>query len=335
MTKPMKQSRGSKGSSIPYREVVGLIRRGRSFLVTTHTNPDGDALGSALALGSGLQRFKKKVKIYNQDPVPGNLRFLPHWERVTSSLAPEEKFDAAFIVDCADRDRPGELFANHKGFPKLVVVDHHVLSGKCGDINLIDTAAASSGVVVFALLKKLGVPLNRELATHIYCTLVTDTGNFRYSNTNAEVLKLAETLVRQGVEPWVIAKNIYESYPIARLKLMGKVLPTLEVSSDARYASLLLTRKMLEETGASSELSEEFVNFPRSVDTIEVSIFFREVEDNFYKISFRSKNYVDVAAIAARFEGGGHVRAAGCKLKGTLDEIKRKILAAVEEAFRK
>ena len=208
-------------------------------------------------------------------------------------------------------------------------------SGECGDINLIDTAAASSGVVVFALLKKLGVPLNRELATHIYCTLVTDTGNFRYSNTNAEVLKLAEMLVRQGVEPWVIAKNIYESYPIARLKLMGRVLPTLEVSSDARYASLLLTRKMLEETGASSELSEEFVNFPRSVDSIEVSIFFREVEDNFYKISFRSKTYVDVASIAAQFEGGGHVRAAGCKLKGTLDEVKRKILAAVEEAFRK
>ncbi len=337
MTKRTKPSRRSKSSSTPCSRVLQAIRQGKSFLVTTHRSPDGDALGSALALGYGLLKFKKKVKIYNFDPVPGNLKFLPGVDRVTQELHPEERFDASFIVDCAERKRVGDTFLNHAGIGKLIILDHHVIHGQAGDIDMIETQAASSGVVVLKVLQALKVPITREIATHIYCTLVTDTGNFRYSNTDAGVLQLASDLVKKGVNSSEIARHIYESFPIERLRLMGRVLPTLEVSSDARYASLTLTQAMLQETGATSDLADEFINFPRSVDSVEVAVFFKESseEANTYKISLRSKQVVDVAAIAGLFDGGGHRRAAGCKITGDFALIRKQVYQAVETALCK
>jgi phosphoesterase RecJ-like protein len=310
--------------------VIREIRRGKSFLVTTHENPDGDALGSALALATGLVKLKKKVKVYNRDPVPAFLKFLPNSEWVTSDLRPDERFDAAFIVDCADLDRVSESFVKHPGIAKRIVLDHHARSGRAGDMNLVEVKAASSGVVVYNVLKKIPVPISKEIAVNVYCTLVTDTGSFRYSNTNASVLKLAHELLKTGVEPWTISKNLYEKFPVERLKLLGRVLNTLELSPDGKIASILLTKEMLRETGAREEMAEEFINFARSIDSVEVAVQFREI-DGGYKMSFRSKDLVDVAEIASRFGGGGHERAAGCKMKGSLPEIKEKILGTIRK----
>ena len=336
MTKRKTKSHGSTTSSPNsriYREVIREIRRGRSFLVTTHANPDGDALGSALALATGLVKLKKKVKVYNQDPVPHSLRFLPNSNWVSNHLGAGERYDVAFIVDCADLDRVSESFVKHPGIAKRIVLDHHLRSGRAGDINLVEVKAASSGVVVYNVLKKIPVPITKEIATNVYCTLVTDTGSFRYSNTDATVHQLARDLLKIGVDPWTVSKNIYESFPVERLKLLGKVLNTLQISPDGRIASMVLTKEMLKETGASEDLAEDFINFPRSIDSVEVAVQFREIEDG-YKMSFRSKDVVDVAELASRFGGGGHERAAGCKMKGSLPEIKEKILGAVQEALQ-
>lgn len=338
MTKHKKRSRGStrffqgSRSSEIVREVIGEIRRGKTFLVTTHENPDGDALGSALALAAGLKKLGKKVKVYNKDRPPSSLKFLPHVERVIQELQVEERFDVAFIVDCADLDRVGEGFARHPGIGKKIVIDHHLLSGRAGDINLIVKEAASTGVIVYHLLKGLRIPITKEIAIAIYCTLVTDTGSFRYSNTDASVLELASELVSLGVRPWLVSKNLFDNYPVARLKLLGKVLNTLEVSPDGKIASLTLTGEMLRETGATSDLAEEFINFARSIDSVEVAVFIREFEDGF-KISLRSKDFVDVATLASRFGGGGHKRAAGLKMKGTLPEVQSRILEAARAAI--
>lgn len=335
MTKRATKSRGSKGSSRSseiLRKIKAVIRSGRSFLVTTHFNPDGDALGSAVALALGLRRLGKKVTLYNTDPVPCSLRFLPLASQVVRELPADRRYDAAFIVDCADLDRVGKDFSKQRGIGQKIVIDHHAKSGRAGDLNLIDRKAAASGIVVFRLLKSLGVPITREIATAIYCALITDTGNFRYSNTDASVLKLAHDLVSRGVDPWTVSRQIFENFPVERLKLLGMVLATLEVSEGGRIASIVLTRKMLEETGAAPDLAEEFINFPRSIDTVEVAVQFRELEDG-CKVSFRSKSRVDVASLAAAFGGGGHARAAGCTLKESLTEVKGKILDRVRAAL--
>src|SRR3989338_7367559 len=319
------RSKSSSRSSDPFAPVIGAIRSGRSFLVTTHYGPDGDALGSALALAQGLKKLRKRVKVYNQDPVPINLRFLPDSETVTQQLSADERFDVSFIVDCAEPERAGKVFEKHPGRGRLIVIDHHRKSGRAGDINLILPKAASTGCVVLDLLKKLRVKLDRKIALAVYTTLVTDTGNFRYSNTDAEVLGLAKRLVETGIEPWRVAKQVFESFPVERLFLLGKVLPTLHVSGDGQYASLTLTQQMLRETGATRDLSDEFINYPRSILGVEVAIQFRETEEASWRVSFRSTERVDVADLAARFGGGGHARAAGCELKEPFDSARSKI----------
>ncbi|MBI2082924.1 MAG: bifunctional oligoribonuclease/PAP phosphatase NrnA [Deltaproteobacteria bacterium] len=338
MTKHRKKWKGSKSSSRksdPFQRVIAEIRKGRSFLITTHANPDGDALGSAIALGLGLKKLGKKVKIYNADPVPGNLRFLSESKQVTSSLSADECFDAAFIVDCAEPERVGEIFLKHPNRGRLIVVDHHRKSGRAGDINLIQPTAASTGVVVRSLLKKLRIPITRAIAENIYTTLVTDTGNFRYSNTDASVFGIAKELVETGVSPWIVSKNIYDNYPVERILLLSKILPTLQISSDKRYASIVISQQSFQEVGASSDLIDEFINYPRSINTVEVAIQFRETPDGKWKVSFRSKEFVDVATLAARFGGGGHIRASGCTFEGLpLEEVRQKIFVAVEEALK-
>lgn len=301
--------------------------------MTTHANPDGDALGSALALAAGLRFLRKKVKIYNQDSVPANLKFLAGSESVTSELTSAEPFDAAFIVDCAEPERVGERFQNHSKRGKLIVLDHHKKSGRAGDLNYIDPEAASSGVVVWSLLRRLRVPLSRAIALNVYTTLVTDTGNFRYSNTTAEVLGLAKQMVEKGVSPWRVSREIYDNYPLPRLRLMSRVLASLQVSGDERYASIVITQKDFQETGGTADLVDEFINFPRCLKTVEVAIQFRETPEGKWKVSFRSKERVDVADLAGRFGGGGHARAAGCTLEGTFGEIQGKIFSAVEQVL--
>ncbi|MBI2982053.1 MAG: bifunctional oligoribonuclease/PAP phosphatase NrnA [Deltaproteobacteria bacterium] len=316
--------------------MITAIRRGNSFLITTHANPDGDALGSAIALGLGLKKLGKKVKIYNADPVPGNLRFLSGSKQVTSSLGADECFDAAFIVDCAEPERVGEIFLKHRNCGRLIVIDHHRKSGRGGDINLTLPTAASTGVMVRSLLKKLRVPITRAIAENIYTTLVTDTGNFRYSNTDAGVFGIAKELVETGVSPWIVSKNIYENYPVERILLLSRILPTLQISPDKRYASIVISQQSLKEVGAGSDLTDEFINYPRSINTVEVAIQFRETPEDKWKVSFRSKEFVDVATLAARFGGGGHIRAAGCTFEGLpLEEVRQKIFAAVEQALQK
>lgn len=329
-----KKSRPSFQNSETLRLILREIRAGRSFLVATHVNPDGDALGSALALGLGLKRLGKRVKIYSADPVPGNLRFLPGAERVTALLTVQERFDAAFLVDCAEPERAGETFFQHPRRGRLIVIDHHRRGGRGGEINLIEPAAASTGTIVLKLVKKLRVPVGREIAVNVYTTLVTDTGNFRYSNTSPSVLRLAADLMEKGVSPWQVSRHLYDSYPPARLQLLAKVLPTLVVSRDGRSASIVLTEEMFRETGASVDLADEFINYPRSIDTVEVAIQFREA-DGKWKVSLRSKERVDVAMLAARFGGGGHARAAGCTLEETLEAAREKIFRAVEEALQR
>ncbi len=314
--------------------VIAAIKRGKSFLVSSHVGPDGDAMASMLAMGWGLEQLGKKVTYFNQDSVPEVLRFLPGSDKVITQLTSQYSFDAAFVMDCGAFKRLGEKFGQFKGYQKLINVDHHASNDRYGDINTVIDDAASTGEVVWAILKKAGCKLTSQIATNIYCTLVTDTGSFRYSNTNAHTLKLAAQMVEAGASPNLVAQNLFESQPYETFVLLGRLLERLQISKDKRYSWSVIYQKDLKETGASYEDTEEFINYPRAIKGVEVAVLFKEMPQNQYKVSLRSKLDVDVSQICAQFQGGGHKKAAACILKGSFEEVSKKIFSSVEKVLK-
>lgn len=310
------------------------LKKGNSFLVCSHMGPDGDTMASMLAMGLGLEQMGKKITYYNHDPVPETLRFLPGSERVTQTLDPNDYFDAAIAVDCGSIHRLGERFLNFKGYNLLINVDHHASNDRYGDVNYILPEAASSGEVVWRLLQALKCGLTPEIAMNIYCTLVTDTGSFRYSNTTAGTLRLAAEMVEAGADPAFVSQNLFESYPPVVFVLLKKLLGRLEISKDGRYSWAVLYKKDLLETGATYELTEEFINYPRAIKGVKIAMLFKEWERESFKVSLRSKSTADVSKICQTFGGGGHRKAAACIVPGSLEEVKKKMFVKVEEALQ-
>jgi phosphoesterase RecJ-like protein len=317
-----------------YRAFIDRLNAAETFIVASHSSPDGDGIGSTIAMGLLLERMGKQALLYNSDPVPANLRFLPNSDRFVSRIEPDAVFDMAIMVDCAQRKRVSKAFAEHPGFQTVACIDHHLLEGSEADALLLDDSAASAGEVVMRLMKKAGCELDADVALLIYTTLVVDTGFFKYSSTSSHVFALASELVAAGAEPWLVAKHLEESYPAARLKLMAASLSTLEFEFDGHYAHMEVTRDMLARTGATMELSDEYANYPRSVAGVEVSALFREVEEGLVKVSLRSKDVVDVSALARSMGGGGHARAAGVRIRAPMAEAKQRIRDAVAKALK-
>ena len=307
-----------------FKKAIPFLKAGNSFLIVSHYSPDGDAIGSSLALGAALEKMGKKVFIYNRDAVPFNLRFLPGAEKIQQKL-PTEKVDGAIMIDCAQPKRISEDFAKAvegKTFPKLMCIDHHLLDHAVGDVDVIDSSAAASGIIIWKLIQELKVKGDADIANQIFCAIVIDTGFFRYSNVSSDVLRLGGELVDLGADPWFVARHLDESNPLERYRLLGMALETLEVDLRGEFASIFVTQKMFQKAKAAEELCDEFANIPRSIHGVEVSAFLREMADGRVKVSLRSKVKVDVSAVAKKFGGGGHEHAAGCILPGPIEKVK-------------
>ncbi len=304
-------------------------------------------MGSSLALALGLKKLGKYVYVLNRDPVPDSLKFLPS-SNLSKPKVPLRKFDVLVIVDCNTMERTGFSIpcGSDRGGKKLsarntVIIDHHVLSDHIVQSELhaslsgsfINPDVSAAGELIYELLVALNVPIDKEIAINLYTAILVDTGGFRYSNTTPESLKIASLLVEAGAEPWSITKEIYEKIHLNALRLLALAFSTLEKKD--RIAWITVTKDMLKKTCTTIEDTENFVTYPRKIKGIEVAIFFRENGDKSYKISLRSKGRVNVARIAERFGGGGHVAAAGCSLKGTLKDVKGKVLKAVRSAIKK
>lgn len=329
-------------------KIINVVQTQKRFLVTSHENPDGDAIGSTLALGLSLERIGKDVVLYNRDGVTEALKFLPGSEKVNPSLDNiRGSFDATFIVDCTDTTRVGKELERFKDLGRCgttIIIDHHQTSKLSADLYLLNPNASSTGMIIYSFLKTLSLrsrqalDITPDIAENLYTTIVVDTGSFRYSNTIPETFEVAAELVRLGASPWEISQTLYETEPLRRLKLLGLVLPTLEVTEDGRLASVVIKREMFRMTGTSKEDTERFVNFPRSINGVEVAVLFREEEpsdgNSRWKLSLRSKGKVNVAWIAEKFGGGGHERAAGCTIAGTLTDIKHSIFSSINEALQ-
>lgn len=316
-----------------YDAIIALLKKGRRFLVASHSSPDGDGIGSTIAMGILLERMGKEAVLYNRDGVPANLGFLPRAASVVAALDPAASFDLAIMVDCGQRTRVSDEFAALADGKAVACIDHHLLDACEAEIALLDSRAASTGEVVLRLMRRAGVEPDREVAQCIYTTLVVDTGFFKYSSTTAESFALAADLVRAGAEPWTVAKHLEESHPACRMQLLALSLASLAVAMDGRYASMDVTQAMLKQCGAAMELSDEFATYPRAIAGVEVSALFREMEDGRTKVSMRSKDHVDVAAISRGFGGGGHARAAGFRVRASIAETKAKVEAAVAAAL--
>ncbi|WP_303720945.1 bifunctional oligoribonuclease/PAP phosphatase NrnA [Malonomonas rubra] len=304
------------------QKIVELIHSSKSFLVVSHENPDGDAIGSTLGLANALREMGKVVVALNIDGVPQIMSFLPDCEQLVTELPSGAQFDVAFVLDSGELKRAGVPV--QECCNTLVNIDHHPHSA-FGDICYLDTKASATAVMIDRVLNACNYQMSLDVAKCLYLGILSDTGSFRYSSANPEAFSVAGRLVEMGVDPWEIASCLYESLAPERMRLLGLVLPTLEISECGRYASVAMTEEILKESGASEEHTDGFVNYPRAVRGVEVALFFRQVSPEAYKVSFRSRGTIDVGSMARELGGGGHHNAAGATVDGTLADVRIKV----------
>lgn len=319
----------TKAKAIDLKSLLKKIHNAQTFLIATHENPDGDGIGSILALAEGLKQLGKKTTLYIKDPVPKMYHYLPGYKKIKQALPQKTQFDLSFLVDLGELERVGQDFINCSGRNETISLDHHAKGEHNADFNFCLPKQASSGEVIYKILNGLKVKFTKSMATCIYTAMVTDTGSFKYSNTTQETFAIAAELMKQNIDVWEVALNCFESSSQARMEYLKRTLNTLEVHKSGKIAWVVMSLKNLKQSGAKPDEAEGFINYPRSLEGVEVALAFKEIEKNFYKISFRSKNYVDVAAIANIFGGGGHIRASGCKIKGSFKEVQSKLLKEI------
>jgi len=317
------------------KKVMDVLRIYNNFLLTTHINPEGDALGSMLAVGQLLEGMGKKAIMVSDHKVPSVYEFLPKSKLIRTRMDKNIDYDVAVVVDCPNLDRVGRVKELIKDDKMIVNIDHHVSNIKFGKVNWVDAKVSSCGEMVYTLFKEMDCKIDKDIATNLYITILTDTGSFRYSNTTSQTHRIAGELIEHGLDVSAIQSKIYERRGANEIKLLGLALSDLRVGQDGKIAYIAVTRNMAKERNIELKGTEEFVNFPRSIDGVEVALFFREEKNGSIHISFRSKSDIDVNKIASIFGGGGHAKASGCLIKGGMDEVKEKVLAEVAKEIVK
>ena len=312
------------------RELVSVLKKEKVFLLATHLNPDGDAIGSALALANALASMGKEVHVYDKDVVPEFYRFMPGNERFRTNLKKSlSKNPVLVLLDCNSPERAG---LEQYSFRKSVVIDHHETEKNFGDIRWVVPSAAATGLMVFYLVKAMGLRVARDMAINLYTAIAVDTGTFRYSNTSPEVLRASAELVEAGANPAAISERLYERWEKNRFDLLLMTLRNLEIKSDV--AVMHITKNMFKKTVTKPEDTENFSNLPRMIKSVKIAALFRDMGNGFWKVSLRSKGNANVAKIAELYGGGGHMNAAGFRMKGSLKSAKEKLLQTVKKSDR-
>jgi phosphoesterase RecJ-like protein len=314
------------------KAIVEELRATGSVLMSLHRQPDGDSVGSTLAVAMGLRRRGKRVTVASPDPVPRSYRFLPGADEIVGWAEVEGPFDTVLLLDCADPERTGAPRPLRSYGRVVVNIDHHATNRAYGDLNFVDPGASSSAELAARLLERLGVVIDRDIALALYTGIATDTGGFRYSSTTADTHRLAARLVDTGIDPGEVSEAIYEQNDPAALRVLGRALSTLRLEADGRVAVMELRRADFEGLPPGEADSLGIVNFARSIAGVEVGCLLREDEDGI-KVSLRSKGRVDVGAVCQALGGGGHPRAAGATLPGPLPDARRAVLAALAKVL--
>ncbi|MBU1042941.1 MAG: bifunctional oligoribonuclease/PAP phosphatase NrnA [Candidatus Omnitrophica bacterium] len=318
------------------KQILETIKKNERFLVIAHINPEGDSIGSQLAMANLLRTMGKTVRIINEHSVPKNLMFLPGSDQIEvfSELNKEDiNFDVAIILDCPIPERIGGIRNLLKG-KQIIIIDHHISDQSFGDINWTDTKASSAGEMVYQVFKAAKVPLDDASAVCIYVAIMTDTGSFRYSNTTVATHHIIAELLHFDFSPNKVYEHIYETKSFEVMKLLSEVLSNLKRSADGRYVWFRVTDQMLKRNKLTAESTEDFIAFVRMIEGAEVVAYLREIENGSkVKISMRSKTDIDVNAIAGHFGGGGHKAASGCMIEANIDQAEEMLLNQIKKSI--
>lgn len=315
------------------QQIAAVLKESASVAILSHMHPEGDTLGSALGCHLTLRAMGKEVATFNPDPVPKNLQALPGATEVIRANRLPRPFDCYLAVDTTDSKRVGELLDGLPTGSVVLNVDHHISNTRFGTYNWVDPEAAAAGEMIYYLVEALGVPFSREVATNLYVAILTDTGSFRYANTSPRVLRVAAALIEAGVVPHKVAELLYDQREVAELHLLGTLLTRTQISSDGAVAWIEVTREILEQEGDGRDALEDLINYPRSVKGVEVALLFKEEGGAGVRVSLRSKGEVDVAAVAQVFQGGGHKKAAGCTVVGSLADVRERVFGEVRRVL--
>ena len=310
------------------QKIVEFVERHHSFAVLSHSRPDGDSLGSSVALGCALKQLGKQVNVLQADPVPEAYSRLPAVDLVNVDLNLRGDYDSLIVLECNDLARTGlgNLHGNH-----VINIDHHSNTAPFGNLNWVDDSAAAVAELVYELILTLEAEITPSIASNLYAAILTDTGSFQFSNTTRKTFSITADLVSKGARPAEIAGAVYMSQPLSRIKLLVEVLGTLQVHPTKPIAWISLTREMLHKTGASKDLTEGFVNYPLSLNGVHTVAFFREESSGTTRVSLRSQGSLDVATIARHWGGGGHRNAAGLTVSASLPEAVKQVVGELDD----
>ncbi len=310
-----------------FKRLEDLIAKSETFFLAGHLNPDGDTIGSMLAIATVLKRLGKKVFLFSQDPVPGNLLFLPHVRGIRSRL-PSGSFDAAILLECSTPERGGNLEPVLKRSGTVVNIDHHKTSEFYGDINIVEPHSSSTAEIVYRLFYNMNVNLARREATCLYTGIVTDTGRFHFPATSPRTLEIASRLLETGFKFSRINDLLYSTKASESLKILGRALESLEMKAGGKLAVMTLKASDFKDFGARSEHSESVINYGLMPPGVKAAVMFREEAER-VSVTFRSRGHLDVSAVAKSFGGGGHRNASGCRMKGGLPAAREKVLSVL------
>ena len=312
------------------RTAEEILRRQR-FVIVSHIRPDGDAIGSQLAMAYALRALGKEARIVNRDPPPPMFLEFPGVTEIEIADHVDDPADAVVVMESGDLSRTG-VAGLDAGF--VINIDHHLGNTTYGAINWFDVSAAACGEMVFDLVRRLGAPLTYEIAIHIYIAILTDTGSFHYSGISPRTFDICRQCVEAGVNPPAVARAIFDSNTLGRLKLFGAVLNGMELDASGRLATLRVDHRLAADTGGTYEDTDGLINLPLTVKQIEAVVFFKESGPDDWRVSMRSKGDIDVNAVARQFGGGGHKNASGCNATGRFEDVKalfrQKILEQIE-----
>jgi len=315
-------------------QIINQIKEADHILLASHSNPDGDAVSSLLALGLAIGKLGQKTTIYNASPIPAVYRFLPSVERIVRHIKKVNTYDVALILDCGNLPRIGDASSTVSQIPMVINIDHHISNTGFGDIQLIDPMACSTAEIVYRLIKAMDINIDTAIATSLYTGILTDTGSFRFSSTNQAAFAISQEMAQLGVEPHEVAQQVYGTYSLGRIKLLYLALDSIEISDNGKLSIMTVTGTMFAETKTQPEDVDGMINYARRIEDVKVAALIQEQRNgktdsngqHHYHVSLRSDGSVDVAAIAGSFGGGGHASAAGFQAETTLAKLKTDII---------
>lgn len=313
-------------------QVAGAIRARERFVVVSHLRPDGDAIGSQMAMALALRRLGKQARVVSRDRAPAPMLVFPGVADIEILERVDDPADAVLVMECGDLKRVG-VEGLDRGF--VINIDHHPGNAMYGALNWLDLSAAACGEMAFDLVRELGVPLTAEIATHLYVAILTDTGSFHHSHITPRTFDVCRQCVEAGVDPQAVARSLFDSSRLGKLKLLGAILNRMQIDPTGRIATIDVDEQLARDCGGTYEDTDDLVNLPLTVKEIVAVAFFKETGPDQWRISLRSKGTIDVNAVARLYGGGGHTNASGCSATGELEVLRGVFVTRIAEAMER